>query len=191
MIKRIKPLVYSLITLAITMLMVYSIHVAIKTGSTNDKVVTSPKEQVSTSQGNFKIYGSREEAIAALNKLTISDADDSDYSGDVRNNLYGGWKSARKSTTRIEVLKDQSENFTVNDKNKITGGTWYIPYTGETVTYQSKEEVSKNIQIDHIVPDMVLLVGMKIREKNSITTMVKVQSGAMETIQMTMRMLAI
>lgn len=153
MLKRIKPLIYSLITIVITIAIVYFIQVATESKIAGDKTVdNSSKEQVSTSQGNFKIYGSREEAITALNKLTISDADDSDYSGDVRNNLYGGWKSARKSTTRIEVLKDQSENFTVNDKNKITGGTWYIPYTGETVTYQSKEEVSKNIQIDHIVP---------------------------------------
>lgn len=146
---------FTLLTIAITVLIVYAIHITIELrniNNTNISNTTSTKGQTVADKSNFKIYGTKEEALAALDNLTISPADNSDYSGDVRNNLYGGWKSARRSTTRIEVLKDQSNSLTTGDKNRVTGGTWYIPYTGETVSYQSKEDVSKNIQIDHIVP---------------------------------------
>lgn len=100
---------------------------------------------------NFLIYGSKEKALDELNKLTIAEPDNSDYSGNTRGYMYGGWKSVKGSNTRIEVLKDQADNVEMNG-NKIAGGTWYINYTGKTVTYSNKEEVSKNLQIDHIVP---------------------------------------
>lgn len=106
-----------------------------------------------TYNGNFKVYEDKEAAIDALNKLTISEKDESvDYSGDVRNDQYGGWQNHNGTNTRIEVLKQQASNYEEDSNGKIVSGTWYIPYSGETVAYNKKEDISKNIQIDHVIP---------------------------------------
>lgn len=126
--------------------------------NTPDVDISTPSEngdtetdQNSVATTEFKIYSSKEEAVNALKTISIAEADNSDYSGDVRNKQYGAWKNKSGSNTRAEVLKAQAKTFT-EDEGKITSGEWYIPYSGETVVCDDKSEVSKNLQIDHVIP---------------------------------------
>lgn len=104
-----------------------------------------------TNQQVSNIYPSKEAAIEALKNLKIENADQSKKMD--RDKDFGSWKydSKAKHNTRFEVLQKQGTNVKVED-NKIVSGEWYIPYTGETITCTSKDEVSKAFDIDHIVP---------------------------------------
>ena len=118
-------------------------------GNIDFKEFTSETSTGSTtvSNGSFTYFSSKEEAIAALNSLTVAEADESvDYDRDE----YGDWAYTSGTNTRFQVLVNSGD--AIVEDNKIVGGTWYIAYTGETVTYTTKEEVSNNLQIDHIVP---------------------------------------
>ena len=108
---------------------------------------TTSTETTAVSNGSFTYFSSKEEAIAALNSLTVAEADESvNYDRDE----YGDWAYTSGTNTRFQVLVNSGD--AIVEDNKIVGGTWYIAYTGETVTYTTKEEVSNNLQIDHIVP---------------------------------------
>lgn len=48
--------------------------------------------------------------------------------------------------TRAEVLKEQGEGVETGDRCRITAGTWFDPFTGETT------EDSGSLDIDHIIP---------------------------------------
>lgn len=96
----------------------------------------------------FHVYNSKSDAISALNSLTIADSDGSEYT----RADFGGWKSSDGFNTRVEVLITQASTYTLDSKNRVDSGTWYLQYTGDTVSYSSREDISKNLQIDHIVP---------------------------------------
>ena len=55
------------------------------------------------------------------------------------------WISQGQCDTRVEVLRTQGENVTLNGC-KITGGTWHSLYDNKVVTQ------SKMIDIDHVIP---------------------------------------
>ena len=102
-------------------------------------------------ESNMKVFSSKREAIDTLNSLEIADADDSPYGADIRNNQYGGWKDIKGWSTRDEVLSLTAQNAEKSDTAFISG-TWNSPYTGQDIECESKTEVAKNIQIDHIIP---------------------------------------
>lgn len=107
---------------------------------------TSNSNSVSYSTDGLS-YASIDDAISALNNITISEADNNDYSRDE----FGSWSNANGKSTRVDVLINQADDYTL-ENNKVVSGTWTIKYTGETVTYDNAKDISNNLQIDHIVP---------------------------------------
>lgn len=96
-------------------------------------------------------YTSKEEALKALDKIQIAEPDNT--RGMDRKKDFGDWHYDKKAkhNTRFEVLQNQGQNVKV-ENNKIVSGTWYIKYSGETITCNAKEEISKAFDIDHCVP---------------------------------------
>jgi outer membrane murein-binding lipoprotein Lpp len=129
------------------------------TSNNDNQEQASAVEQVEVEDENsatttsLKYYSSVEEAINALEQLEITPdgGDGSEYSSEIRKNEYGGWAEYSGWNTREQVLLAQATT-SENDGKAFTSGTWYIPYTGETITCETKEEVSKKLQIDHIIP---------------------------------------
>lgn len=109
------------------------------------------KSQAYKSTQGYQIFSSQQEALDALNSLTVAEADNSEYSAKVRKS-YGGWQIYKNTNTRIEVLKLQANDYKLNNNGRVISGTWNIAYTGKTLSFDSKEDVAKNLQIDHIIP---------------------------------------
>ena len=102
--------------------------------------------------GAFRFFENKNEALEALSNIETIDGDDgSEYSGDVRNNQYGNWVDIKGWSTRDEVLDTIDNNSTRTD-TAFESGTWYIDYIGEELTFNTKKEISSNLQIDHIIP---------------------------------------
>ena len=93
------------------------------------------------------------DAMEALNALdTYNGAKAAGYSGE-REALFGSWMDFDKDgcDTRDETLIAAMPDAEVNAKCRVLSGTMVDPYTGKTISATTADEVSKNIQIDHIV----------------------------------------
>lgn len=78
---------------------------------------------------------------AKVDRIPTIDKQDTAYS----RSDWKHWVSQGQCDTRVEVLRSQGENVTLNGC-KITGGTWRSLYDNKVVTQ------SKLIDIDHVIP---------------------------------------
>lgn len=114
--------------------------------------INDNQETISIEQTELKYFDSTDSAIEELNKLEIvEDGDGSTYSGEVRENQYGDWKTIKGWSTRDEVL-DLTDQDSVKSDTAFESGTWHIAYTGKDLVLDSKKEVSSKLQIDHLIP---------------------------------------
>lgn len=70
-----------------------------------------------------------------------------------RDQFYDTWPSENGCNLRQRILKRDFGETAVLDKDNCTviSGKLYEPYTGEWMDFKEKKEISKSIQIDHIV----------------------------------------
>lgn len=68
-----------------------------------------------------------------------------------RTEFYNTWPTIDGCNLRQRIIKREVGDTAKLDGCDVIGGTFVEPYTGETRTYTSKSEFTKNIQIDHIV----------------------------------------
>ena len=68
-----------------------------------------------------------------------------------RTEFYKTWPNIDGCNLRQRIIKREVGDSAKLDGCDVVAGTFVEPYTGETRTYNSKAEFSKNIQIDHIV----------------------------------------
>lgn len=108
------------------------------------------QEQINFQNSNeeLTIFDTKEDYLNTLDSLIISEPENVDYN---RDEQFGPWKTYSGWSTRDEVLKKYGTN-TNDNGTSFTSGEWYILYTGENQTYNSKEDISNNLEIDHIVP---------------------------------------
>ena len=53
---------------------------------------------------------------------------------------------------RQRILKrDFGETAKLDEKCNVVAGRFYEPYTGEEMEFHSRQEISKQVQIDHVV----------------------------------------
>ena len=114
--------------------------------STSSTAESAPSEHINASSSEDTAN-----AIEELKSVRIAETDDSAYNQDIRKKEYGTWKDYKGWSTRDELLAQNAKESTQN-ATSLTSGTWYCEYTGEDLTYNSKEDIANNIQIDHIIP---------------------------------------
>ncbi|MBQ9029750.1 HNH endonuclease [Candidatus Saccharibacteria bacterium] len=68
-----------------------------------------------------------------------------------RTEFYTTWPSIDGCNLRQRIIKREVGDSAKLDGCDVIAGTFVEPYTGETKTFTTKAEFSKNIQIDHIV----------------------------------------
>ena len=70
-----------------------------------------------------------------------------------RDQFYDTWPSENGCNLRQRILKRDFAETAVLDKDNCTviSGKLFEPYTGEWMEFKEKKEISKGIQIDHIV----------------------------------------
>lgn len=90
-------------------------------------------------------------ATAVLEKIEVKGrAPKTGYS---RDQFYDTWPSEKGCNLRQRILKrDFGESTKLADDNcTVIGGKFVEPYTGEEMTFTDKTQISKGLQIDHIV----------------------------------------
>lgn len=87
--------------------------------------------------------------INVLEKLEVKGrAPKTDYS---REEFYKTWPTVDGCNLRQRVIKREFGDSAVLDGCTVVRGEYDEPYTGEHLVFNSKEEISKGIQIDHVV----------------------------------------
>ena len=68
-----------------------------------------------------------------------------------RDEFYGGWPTVDGCNLRQKILKREFGESAVLDGCNVVAGEFDEPYTGEHMKFTSREEISKGLQIDHVV----------------------------------------
>lgn len=85
----------------------------------------------------------------ALEKLEVKGrAPKTGYS---REEFYNGWPTVEGCNLRQKIIKREFGDTAVLDGCNVVAGEYDEPYTGEHKVFSKREEISKGIQIDHVV----------------------------------------
>ena len=88
-------------------------------------------------------------AINVLEKIEVKGrAPKTGYS---REEFYNGWPTVEGCSLRQRIIKREFGETAVLDGCDVVKGEFEEPYTGEWKSFSSKQEISKGIQIDHVV----------------------------------------
>ena len=68
-----------------------------------------------------------------------------------RDEFYGGWPTVEGCNLRQKILKREFGDSAVLDGCNVIAGEFDEPYTGEHKVFATREEISKGVQIDHVV----------------------------------------
>ena len=68
-----------------------------------------------------------------------------------REEFYNSWPTVDGCSLRQRIIKREFGETAVLDGCTVVAGEFEEPYTGEWKVFNSKEEISKGIQIDHVV----------------------------------------
>lgn len=71
--------------------------------------------------------------------------------GYTREEFYNGWPMVEGCNLRQRIIKREFGDSAVLDGCNVVAGEFDEPYTGEHLKYENREEISKRIQIDHVV----------------------------------------
>ena len=93
--------------------------------------------------------GDRKLAIEVLELLEVKGrAPKEGYS---REAFYNGWPTIEGCSLRQRIIKREFGESAVLDGCDVVAGEFEEPYTGEFLKFNTKTEISKGIQIDHVV----------------------------------------
>ena len=88
-------------------------------------------------------------AVEVLEKLVVKGrAPKTGYS---RDKFYAGWPNVDGCSLRQRIIKREFGDSAIVEECNVVAGEFDEPYTGEHMVYNSREEISKGVQIDHVV----------------------------------------
>ena len=116
----------------------------VKTQNNSDKSnATNPTDGTDTSN-------SKPLASEVLSNLEVKGR--APKTGYKRTEFYKNWPEIEGCNLRQRILKrDFGETAKTDQKCNVISGSFYEPYTGTWMSFSSREEIGKKIQIDHIV----------------------------------------
>ena len=68
-----------------------------------------------------------------------------------REEFYNGWPTVEGCSLRQRIIKREFGDSAVLDGCNVVAGEFEEPYTGKYLRFSSREEISKGVQIDHVV----------------------------------------
>ena len=68
-----------------------------------------------------------------------------------REEFYNGWPTVNGCNLRQRIIKREFGETAVLDGCNVVSGEFDEPYTGQHLVFTAKEQISKGIQIDHVV----------------------------------------
>ena len=110
----------------------------------------SSGESVTEQNSATEIEGYKTElATEVLEKLEVKGR--APKTGYAREEFYSGWPTVDGCNLRQRILKREFGETAVLDGCTVIAGEYDEPYTGEHLIFTEKSEISKGVQIDHIV----------------------------------------
>lgn len=90
-------------------------------------------------------------ATSILEKLAVKGR--APKTGYTREEFYSGWPDIEGCSLRQRIIRREVGETAVLADNQCTvvKGEYVEPYTGQTLKFESREEFSKGVQIDHVV----------------------------------------
>src|SRR5574344_862419 len=129
-----------------------------KSYETNIEEVKASSETAENVDSNNQNNKSSEAETATTNLAKLEIKGRAPKTNYKRNAFYETWPEETGCNLRQRIIlrdfggkKEDGGTATADSDCNVTIGTFYKPYTGEFMTYVSKAEISKGIQIDHIV----------------------------------------
>lgn len=71
--------------------------------------------------------------------------------GYTREQFYNGWPTVDGCNLRQRILKREFGDSAVLDGCTVLSGEFDEPYTGKHMVYEKREDITKGVQIDHVV----------------------------------------
>ena len=71
--------------------------------------------------------------------------------GYTREEFYSGWPTVDGCSLRQKIIRREFGDSAVLDECNVVAGEYTEPYTGEYMRFETRKEISKKIQIDHVV----------------------------------------
>ena len=141
----------------ITILSLVGIWLAINPTSYESEVVpaeqkaesSSATSQNTDSQNANNSQNTDKLATTVLEKLEIKGR--APKTGYARTEFYNNWPNVDGCSLRQIIIKREVGDNAVMDGCDVVGGTFTEPYTGSEMTFYQKSDISKKVQIDHIV----------------------------------------
>lgn len=88
-------------------------------------------------------------ATEVLEKLEVKGR--APKTGYTREEFYGGWPTVEGCNLRQKIIRREFGETAVMEGCNVVAGEYDEPYTGEHKKFTSREEISKGVQIDHVV----------------------------------------
>jgi len=88
-------------------------------------------------------------ATEVLEKLEVKGP--APKTGYTRDEFYSGWPTVDGCSLRQKIIKREFGDTAVLDECNVMAGEYDEPYTGEHKIFSTREEISKGVQIDHVV----------------------------------------
>lgn len=88
-------------------------------------------------------------ATTVLEKLEVKGR--APKTGYKREEFYNGWPTIDGCSLRQRIIKREFGDTAILDGCNVIAGEYEEPYTGEHKKFNSKEEIAKGVQIDHVV----------------------------------------
>ena len=115
----------------------------IPTEQVTDSQRTTSEQNLDSSQDQTKL------AKDVLEQLEIKGR--APKTGYARTEFYKSWPNVDGCSLRQIIIKRELGDSAVLDGCDVISGTFTEPYTGSVMTFYQKSDISKKIQIDHIV----------------------------------------
>ena len=122
--------------------------------STTNDVIESSKTNYIGIQDPISVPTTNQDdetlAINVLNKLEVKGR--APKTGYTREQFYNGWPTAEGCNLRQRILKREfGDTAVLDEKCMVIAGEYDEPYTGKHLVFKEREEITKGVQIDHIV----------------------------------------
>lgn len=88
-------------------------------------------------------------ALSVLEELVVKGR--APKTGYTREQFYNGWPTVEGCNLRQRILKREFGNSAVLDGCNVISGEFDEPYTGKHLVFEKRDDISKGLQIDHVV----------------------------------------
>jgi hypothetical protein len=128
-----------------------SIFVAVENTGASDEVSATGDEMVGEHSGGDNVVQDASAPLASevLERLEVKGR--APKTGYTREQFYNGWPTIGGCNLRQRILKREFGESAVLDGCTVVAGEYVEPYTGKQLKFTEKAEISKGIQIDHVV----------------------------------------